>query len=112
MTEKITGYCLLAFGVFLILGSALSVYRVFTNQTKPLAVFNFEPISLDLGQPQIPKTQIVPAAMLNDTANLAAHLFLMGFIASVGQKLASLGVQLLRPIEIKLSEGQKSKLNL
>lgn len=109
MTEKITGYCLLVFGIFLILGSALSVYRVFTNQARPVQVFNFEPISLDLGQSliPIPKAQIISAAMLNDTSNLAAHLFLMGFIASVGQKLASLGIQLIRPIVVKLNE-QKS----
>ncbi len=101
MSEKITGYILLFVGIFLIIVSAFSVFNVFTGKTKPFELFQMPGISLDVvGQ----KTEIVSAAMINDSSNLFVHLLLMGFIASTGQKLASLGVQLVRPIVIKYNE--------
>lgn len=127
MTEKITGYILLAAGVMSIIFAALSVYSVFTKKSKPVQLFNFEGISLDVSQlagqlPQelpdnlppnvsLPKAELIPASVLNESSNIFAHVFLMGFIASAGQKIASLGTQLVRPINVKLrtkEEPQKS----
>lgn len=103
MTEKILGYALLGVGIFLIIIAAVSVFMVFTKQAVPVQLFQLQGISLNLG-PQLPSTEIIPAAMVNDSSNLFAHIVLMGFIAGVGQKLASLGVQLVRPIVVKLNE--------
>ena len=107
MTEKITGYSLLGIGIFLIIISVVSVFQVFTGQVKPVRLFQMQGISLDLGSQagiKLPTTEIIPAALINDSTNLFLHLLLMGFIASTGQKLASLGVQLVRPIVVKLNE--------
>jgi hypothetical protein len=107
VTEKIIGYSLLFVGIFLIIVSVFSVFQVFTGAVKPVQLFQMQGISLDLGTQngiKLPSTEIVPAAMLNDTTNLFVHLLLMGFIASTGQKLASLGIELLRPIVVKLNE--------
>ncbi len=102
MTEKVTGYSLLGIGIFLIIVSAISVFNVFTGKAKPVQVFQMPGVSLDVvGQ----KTEIISPALLNDSSNLFIHLLLMGFIAATGQKLASLGVQLVRPIVIKAKEG-------
>ncbi len=111
MSEKIIGYSLLAVGIFLMIGPTASVLLVFTHVTTPIQLFAFSGISLDLGQlvaanlptgltvPTV-ETEIIPAAMLNESANLFAHVFLMGFILNLGYKLASLGIALLRPIQV------------
>ena len=118
MSEKILGYGLITIGIILILAAAFSVFAVFTGGAQPVNLFKFNGLSLDLGPsllgglpPEMTKglkvssspTEIIPAQMLNSTANIFAHLMLMGFIASIGQKLASLGVQLIRPIVVKVS---------
>jgi len=119
MTEKIVGYILLVFGILIIVISATSVVMVFTRKAPAVKLFQFKGLSMDLGsaltaglpaeltgslKPTSAPTELVPPEMVNDTANVAAHLFLMGFLASIGQKIASLGVQLVRPIEVKLKE--------
>lgn len=126
MSEKIIGYLLLILGIGIIIYSAISVYRVFTNKAKPVALFNFPPISLDLGssltaslppelkqalnQQPLPsqKTEIFPAEILNSNMNIFAHLILMGFMASIGFKIASLGVMFLRPIVVKLKAKEET----
>lgn len=116
MSEKIIGYILLAVGIMTIIFSGFSVYTVFTKQARPVQLFTFKGISLDASQllstnlppeaTQLVKPggtqEIIPASLLNDSSNIFAHLLLMGFIGSVGYKIASLGVQLTRPIVVKL----------
>ncbi len=126
MTEKITGYVLVAVGLIIILFSGFSVYQVFTAKEKPVSLFHFEGISLNLSsllgsgegltseqqaalerqKAQIKPQEIVSSALLNDSSNIAAHMFLMGFIASIGYKIASLGIQFLRPIVVKMREAK------
>lgn len=110
MSEKISGYTLLISGIAIILFCAFNVVFVFTGRAQPIQLFNFPAMSLDLGSslglPTATKpTEMISAAMLNQTSNIAAHLFLMGFLASIGEKLASLGVQLVRPIVVKSKES-------
>jgi hypothetical protein len=118
MSEKLVGYILLSAGILIILGSVLNVYQVFNKQASAVNLFSFPGISIDLGKvvaSQLPKDvtlpqgaamqqEIIPAKMLNESANIAAHLFLMGFVASAGYKIASLGVEILRPIQVKVRE--------
>ena len=111
MDTKVVGYSLLIGGILAIILSSISVYEVFTNRVKPIQLFDFPAISINTSNlaPQLDtssinktqQTQIISADMVNDTLNVLANLFLMGFIASVGYKIASLGVMLLRPIEVK-----------
>ncbi|HBC72396.1 hypothetical protein A2379_02895 [Candidatus Amesbacteria bacterium RIFOXYB1_FULL_47_13] len=113
MSEKIIGYSLLSLGLLLILAAVLSVYLVFTAKTKPARVFNQTGITLNLNQllgPQVlpntgtenPPVELISASALNDISNLTLHLLLMGFVAGGGYRIASLGVLLLRPIEVDL----------
>lgn len=127
MSEKAVGYSLLVVGILVILISALSVILVFTGNQKPVQIFNFESIGLDassfLGGDLPPeqraiveqagskKVDLIDAAILNDTSNLFAHLFLMGFVSTVGFKLASLGTMLVRPVVVKLKEATPPKSN-
>lgn len=140
MTEKITGYLLLIIGIIFVILPAFSVYQVCTGKIKPYPLFNMNGISIDISSqiaaaqpslnlspdvlkalkitqtpttttPTIKPTEIIPAALINDSSNIFIHILLMGFIAGMGQKIASLGVQLLKPVEVKLSSSQKTLLD-
>lgn len=120
MSEKIIGYVLLVVGILVILGAGVSTFMVFTKQAEPVKLFEFSGISLDptqmlgsslpvelqttLKQTNTSKQEMISGEMINSTSNIFAHLFLMGFIASIGYKLASLGTKLMRPIVVKLNE--------
>lgn len=116
MTEKILGYVLIVLGLSVIFYSAFDVYSVFTGAKPPISPFKLSGISLDLGslvagpeqQQELKasgaslKSELISSEVLNQPLNLTFHLLLMGFIASAGYKLASLGVMLVRPIKVKL----------
>ncbi|OGM31580.1 hypothetical protein A3D00_02430 [Candidatus Woesebacteria bacterium RIFCSPHIGHO2_02_FULL_38_9] len=115
--EKVLGYFLILAGVITIIYSAVSVYMVFTKKAKPIDLFSFSGISIDTiqltgnklpeGTPA-PKTELIKPDLINETSNIAAHVFLMGFLGSVGYKIASLGVMLARPIIVKLRTKEVS----
>lgn len=122
MSEKIVGYILLVFGIFLIVIALFRVYQVFTGQSKAYSLFNLPGISLDLSQvmgldlppeqkksldPKNFKTDLVSPEVLNQPLNLFFHILFMGFIANIGFKISSLGVQLLRPIKVNLRESSQ-----
>ncbi len=129
MTEKVVGYLLLVLGLVIMGYSAVSVYNVFTGSWEPVNIFSFSGISINtvdliggdlspaqrqelnsqMGNAQM---EVISRDLLNDPLNLAAHLFLMGFVVSVGFKIGSLGTQLIRPIKVTVRElnqnGQKT----
>lgn len=110
-----TGYVLLAVGIVIILASALNIYLIFSGQTHPVKLFDFPAVNLDLSSSLgLPSTgvknapmELASPALLNDTTNLFAHLFLVGFFVNVGAKIASLGIELLRPVVVKLREEKQ-----
>ncbi|KKP59831.1 MAG: hypothetical protein UR52_C0002G0059 [Candidatus Gottesmanbacteria bacterium GW2011_GWA1_34_13] len=120
MSEKIIGYLLLITGIVIMILASFSVYRVFTKQTKPVQIFNTSGINLDLNKliagslPPQAQTQlnsqatqqIIPPELINDSSNIFMHLVLMGFFVSLGYKLSSLGINLLRPIVVKLKSKE------
>lgn len=128
MIEKIIGYILLVFGITVILYSAFNTYLVFTKQQAPIDLFNFSGISMDLSKfipsTGIPaeysqalkqtktansgNTEFIPPNMINQTSNIFAHLMLMGFLASIGYRLASLGINLIRPLVVHLKAKEVS----
>lgn len=118
MNHKIIGFLLLLSGVVLIVLSTLNVYLVFTGKTPAISLFSTGGISLDLKQFLGPgvnpaldlaksesgsQLELLSADSLNKLFNLSFHLVLMGFISSAGFRLASLGNQLLRTIEVKVN---------
>lgn len=119
--EKIAGYVLLVVGVVIILGGALSVYQIFVGHATPVQIFHFPSVSIDLtssllatlpaqarsAAPAMAPTEIMSGETISATANLVGHLLLMGFMLNVGYKLASLGVQLLRPIVVQAKTVEK-----
>lgn len=122
MSEKITGYFLVGVGIFVMLFSSYNIYSLFVLKENPVRIFNLPAISLDMSNlvgSEVPsgqveslkdqgklKTELVGSEILNDPLNFAAHVFLMGFFLNLGYKLASLGVQFVRPIKVNLREDK------
>ncbi|HJZ05022.1 hypothetical protein A2634_05560 [Candidatus Amesbacteria bacterium RIFCSPHIGHO2_01_FULL_48_32] len=116
LSEKVTGYLLLITGLLTIGLSSFSIYQVFTKKAKPVELFNSPGISIDLSQAvysqtgvkpkEAVKTEIMSAETINTISNISFHYFLMSFLVMVGFKLSTLGIQLLRPINVEV----KSKI--
>lgn len=136
MSEKIAGYFLLFLGLGVIVLAGMSVWQIFTKKMKPVQIFNFPGISISTAQTTTAgsinttgltdeeaelleniirqeelkapaKMEIIPGETLSQTTNLLAHVILMGFVASIGYKIAGLGVLMLRPIVVKLKEQKQ-----
>ncbi len=132
MSEKVSGYLLLVVGLTIMIVAVINIFMVFTNKTKPFSVFNISSSSslnindiisqLQKNNPTAspsasnntiapPKIDILPPEVLNQTLNLSTHFFLMSFILGFGYKLANLGVQLIRPINVKLKSHLLEVMN-
>lgn len=126
--NPIIGYVLLFCGIMVMIASLFQLYQVYTKKAQPIQFFNFEGIKIDpssfapkmdmsplqelqrkSGLPVTSTTQttptepveIFPAKMLNDSANLSAFFFLMGFLLNFGFKIAQLGIKMVRPVYVK-----------
>lgn len=107
MSEKVTGYTLLIIGLIVIVFAAVSAYQVFTGTVQPLPVINASGIALDmasLAPGQKGSMELFSAKDLNLVSNLTVHYLLMTFLVTVGSKIAGLGIQLLRTIEVKVNQ--------
>lgn len=121
MHEKGLGYAFMTIGILIMAISVFFLYLVFTNQIKPFTVFQ-EPVkvtnknnspSIDglISDPsnivQMQK-QIVTEVLekqINKTMNVLSTVFLMYFLMLFGFRLATLGTQLVRPINVNLKEA-------
>jgi hypothetical protein len=108
MPAKTIGYSLLTFGIVVIILSALNAYLVLTRQAKPISYITSSATTLNItGIPAISTKDI------NEAINLSVHLLLLSIISGAGFRLASLGVMLIRPIEVKLiDKSHDSKTNI
>lgn len=113
MSEKIAGYILLLIGILIMVFAVINVFNVFTKNVQPVQLFSSEGISLDLaklagGNSALPKegleTEIISAGILNNSLNLIAHLFFMGFLVNVGFRISSVGTLLIRTIKVNLKQ--------
>ena len=115
MAAKILGYFLLIIGLVLIGFSLISIYFVFTQKSSPTTIFHQSSIYINPRQfiPQdvpdqlneeklseLAPIEILSQDTINTALNLAAHLIFMGFVSSVGFKLSSLGIQIIRSLAI------------
>lgn len=105
--------------------ASYNVYSLFVLKSDPVKFFNLPSISLDMsnlvGSEAPPdqveklksegklKTELVEAEVLNAPLNLVAHVFLVSFFLNLGYKIATLGVQFVRPIKVNLRESKDNK---
>lgn len=121
MGDKIFGYFLLFFGIAIIAFSGFQVYSLFTKRIEPVEIFNFSGVSIDTGQivaeslpeefaqivkgqSQPQKTEVLTPDMLNKPLNIFAYVVFMGFMSSIGFKIAQLGAIMVRPAKVELKE--------
>ncbi len=124
MSEKTTGYVLLIIGILLMIFATSQIIMVFTGRATPIKIFkteesstqgtgSFNPQELikqfqDTNTQgsslptQMPNVQLIDTKALNDILNLTVYYLIMQFLLSLGYKLASLGIQLLRPIVVQM----------
>ncbi|HRN70405.1 MAG TPA: hypothetical protein PLS49_04410 [Candidatus Woesebacteria bacterium] len=121
MTEKITGYSLLATGIIIMLFATIQIILVFTGKAKPIELFQYEKpqqtlsseldlnsllTQLQAGQTNnagsLPSLPFLDSETINRSLNLIVYYLIMQFLLGLGYKFASLGTQLIRPINVIL----------
>lgn len=129
MREKVIGYSLVSIGLIIMIFCVVNIIMVFSNKAKPFSIFNISSSNsaLNIGDvvsqiqksnPEaglnqsvpLPKLDILPPEVINQTLNLSTHFFLMTFILGFGYKLSSLGVQFVRPISVKLKSNSETPI--
>lgn len=123
MNERILGYLLLASGIILMALSVCFVYLAFTNQIKPFTVFketagnnpnkasdmqDFIDNPANIAQLQKEIVTEIIEKQINKSMNMGATIFMMYFLMLFGFRISTLGVQLVRPINVKLSSLDKN----
>lgn len=128
MREKVIGYILLGLGIVVMATSIYLVFMVFTGDIQPIQVFKEavnigtkqEPLSLQdmvsnpsaLTEMQSQMLNQIIDKQINKTTNIFATVFLMYLIMLLGFRLSTLGVQLMRPIVVKLNAAKEDKYNI
>jgi hypothetical protein len=112
MSEKVIGYLLIAVGILVILFTGIGAYQVLTAQGMPAEFITATgPTTINLEIPLGDSGQTVPVPLdigsmvpVHRLINTSIHIVLMGFLASLGGKLAMIGTNLARPIIVKPRE--------
>lgn len=119
MKERVLGYILLTIGILIMAFSVYFVYLVVSNRITPFTVFQpkqsvgsenrtitenqlSDPRAIAAMQQQI-ITEVLDS-QINKSMNLGTTLVFVYFLMLFGFRVASLGVQLMRPIEVKLNK--------
>ena len=121
MQERTIGYTMLIVGILVMAVSVFFVYLVLTNQVKVFEVFKGDVIQTTKQQPAtLQQLMSDPSAItqmqsqlisqilekqINKSMNLGVTIFFTYFIMLFGFRLSTLGVQLVRPIQVKLNSA-------
>ncbi len=125
MTEKVVGYALLVIGILIMVLASMHAISVFTGKSKPAQIFTpkisvQKPATTPLSQEEINEAvqsgdfaSILSSGMANgmdgfginpsmitDSLNFTVYFFLIQFILGLGFKVSSLGVQMVRAINV------------
>ncbi len=130
MTEKTTGYILLIIGIIIMIFATIQIILVFTGKANPIDIFQYEKSSttssadLDLntllmqmqsGSAQssnsLPSLPFLDPEVINKSLNLLVYYLIMQFLLGLGYKFASLGIQLIRPLNITLKNRTLTQEN-
>jgi hypothetical protein len=101
-SEKIIGYALLTLGVILLLFSIYEMFNVFYGNAAPPKLFDIGDVSLSVGG--VGTASIISGAQISQLPNLFCWFVLMGFLLLAGGKIASLGVNMIKEIQVEISE--------
>jgi hypothetical protein len=102
--EKIIGYALLILGMILLIFSIYEMINVYYGNASAPKLFELQDISLPLGQNGT-DVSLIQGAQISQLANLFFWFILMGFILFAGGKIASLGVNMIKDIQVQIKES-------
>lgn len=136
--ERGVGYGLLVIGIFVMVFAAIRIIMVFTGKATPIAFFTPQPLIeqnnestntkipnnpeelMELIQENplailnntkgLPTTQLIDPQMINEIMNMAVYFLIMHFLLGLGFKIANLGVQLVRPVEVIVKNNEVASL--
>jgi len=105
-TRTIVGYVLLGIGIFLILKGLYGVYAVFTGAALPPSLFTIADVVLSLSGGS-GSLRLLEGAQATKMADMATWYILMFFFVTAGSKVAGIGAQLVRQIQVTVkSQGE------
>jgi len=133
MSERIIGYTLLGIGIIMIIITTFQIFSVFTGKATPIEVFKGEKTTkttaqsstsdlldqiqegdfsalLNSGSGTISGFGVMNPETLYKMLNITAYYFLMMFLLNVGFKIASLGVQMVRPIKVEVKNNKLASM--
>ncbi len=132
MSERIIGYTLLGIGIIMIIITTFQIFSVFTGKATPIQVFKVEPAKqsqpssttdllekiqqgdlsalLDSGSGSIPGLEVISPEAIYKMLNITVYYFLMMFLLNVGYKIASLGVQMVRPVKVEVINNKLASM--
>lgn len=118
MNEKVTGYILLIVGIAIMLFSVINIYLIFSKEltslkdTSNYSASGNTPVLGDIQKNLLNASgsintnslfsNFIPPQTINQTLIVTVEFFLFSFLLSFGYKISSLGVLLIRPINVKL----------
>lgn len=113
MSEKLVGWLLTLLGLLVIVAAGINAYTTFTGNSAHITPFSFNDIYIsptqlfkgDTSQLNTEPIPLVESEMINKPLNLTAHIILLGFLASIGTRIAMIGVQLVRTIKVDLKQS-------
>jgi hypothetical protein len=101
--EKIIGYALLILGIILLLFSIFEMVNVYYGYASPPKLVNLGDISLPFGDSGN-SASLIQGAQASQLPNLFFWFLLMGFVLLAGGKIASLGVSMIKEIQVEIKE--------
>lgn len=135
MTEKYVGYSLLVTGILLMVFAVIQIIMVFTGKAEPIQVFQYEeaqqeevqePLDQEALMRQLQSGNLsgladlgmssglsgfgIDAESINKMINLTVYYFIMQFVLSLGFKLSSLGVQMVRPMNVTVQRNKIAEM--
>jgi hypothetical protein len=105
--EKILGYVMLAIGLMCMAYAVFSMKDVYTDLTSPPELFKMQSLTLMTippGSSEPVEMKIPLEPEVRKMANMFLYYLLMVFMLIAGSKVASLGIQLVKEINVKVKE--------
>jgi hypothetical protein len=102
--EKIIGYALLTLGIILLVFSIVEMINIYYGNSPPPSLFSLQDISLSMGQ-NGGGVSLIQGAQASQIANLFFWSVLMAFLLFAGGKIASLGVTMIKDIQVQIKEA-------
>ncbi len=102
--EKLVGYALLVLGIVLLLFSMFEMINVYSGNAPAPKLFELQDVSLSTGQNGA-GVSLIQGAQMSQLADLLCWFLLMGFVLFGGGKIASIGVNMIKDIQVQIRDS-------